>query len=94
MGIEEDDIGQIFLAGAFGNYIRRQSAVRIGLLPALDISRIHFVGNAAGAGARLILLSSHFRQLAGHLAEKIEHLETAYSPHFQMVFADSLMFDE
>jgi len=40
MGIEEDDIGQIFLAGAFGNYIRRQSAVRIGLLPALDISRI------------------------------------------------------
>jgi uncharacterized 2Fe-2S/4Fe-4S cluster protein (DUF4445 family) len=93
MGIEEADIGQIFLAGAFGNYIRRQSAVRIGLLPALDISRIHFVGNAAGAGARLILLSSHFRQLAGHLAEKIEHLETAHSSQFQMVFADSLMFD-
>lgn len=94
MGVEESDIEQIFLAGAFGNYIRRKSAVRIGMLPGVDISRINFVGNAAGAGARLILLSSHFRQLSARLAEKIEHLETAHSPQFQTVFADSLMFDE
>jgi uncharacterized 2Fe-2S/4Fe-4S cluster protein (DUF4445 family) len=94
MGVEERDIEQIFLAGAFGNYIRRKSAVRIGMLPSVDVSRINFVGNAAGAGARLILLSSHFRQLAADLAEKIEHLETAHSPQFQMVFTESLMFNE
>ena len=47
--VADADIKQIYLAGAFGNYIRRQSALRIGLLPNVPVDRIHSVGNAASS---------------------------------------------
>jgi len=92
MHTRDDDIRHILLAGAFGNYIRRKSAMRIGLLPQVPIERIHFVGNAAGSGAQMVLSSAECRALAGHLAQKIEYVEIAHSPEFQMVFAESLLF--
>jgi len=92
LGLEDDDIKQILLAGAFGNYIRPESAVRIGLLPDVPIERIHFVGNAACSGARMILLSRKCRAKAKELAREIEYVEIAHEPDFQAVFADSMTF--
>jgi uncharacterized 2Fe-2S/4Fe-4S cluster protein (DUF4445 family) len=92
LGIVDSDIERIFLAGAFGNYIRPDSAVRIGLLPDVPLEKIHFVGNAASAGAQMILLSQDCRQKAGELARKIEYIEIAHEPTFQEVFADSMCF--
>jgi uncharacterized 2Fe-2S/4Fe-4S cluster protein (DUF4445 family) len=92
VGIEDDDIKQVLLAGAFGNYIRRESALRIGLLPSLPPERIHFIGNAAASGAEMILLSQRCRTQAEELARKIEYVEIAHQPEFQDIFADSMMF--
>jgi uncharacterized 2Fe-2S/4Fe-4S cluster protein (DUF4445 family) len=85
-------IKQVFLAGAFGNYIRPQSAVRIGMLPAVPIERIRSIGNAASSGAQLILVSSNYRDLAAKLAKKIQYIEIAHDPQFESVFADSILF--
>ncbi len=93
IGLEDNDIKRILLAGAFGNYIRRSSALRIGLLPAVEAERIHFVGNAAAAGAQMILLSRQCRDQAGQLARKIEYVEIAHEPGFQDVYADSMLFN-
>ena len=90
-GIEEKDIEQILLAGAFGNYIRRESALRIGLLPSVGIEKIHFVGNAAIVGARMVLVSTRCRQLCSKMVEKIEYVETAGDPHFRELFAEALL---
>jgi len=90
--IQDCDIERIYLAGAFGNYIRRESAVRIGLLPDMPAERIRFVGNAASSGAKIILLSSQARQDACELARKIEYIEIAHESEFQDVFADSMSF--
>jgi len=92
IGLVDDDIKQILLAGAFGNYIRRESALRIGLLPAIAAERIHFVGNAASSGAQIILLSNQTREKARELARRIEYVEIAHEPEFQEVFADSMRF--
>jgi len=92
ISITDCDIEQILLAGAFGNYIRRESALRIGLLPDVPLERIRFVGNAASSGAQIILLSSQARQEARELARKIEYVEIAHEPDFQAVFADSIVF--
>jgi uncharacterized 2Fe-2S/4Fe-4S cluster protein (DUF4445 family) len=86
------DIEQIFLAGAFGNCIRPESALRIGLLPAGDTQRIHFIGNAAASGAQMILLSGRSRDHALELARKIEYIEIAHEPDFQDIYADCMMF--
>ena len=66
--------------------------MRIGLLPGVALERIHFVGNAAATGARMVLLSSRCRKTAADLARKIEYIEIAHETEFQMVFAESLMF--
>jgi uncharacterized 2Fe-2S/4Fe-4S cluster protein (DUF4445 family) len=92
ISIGDDDIRQVLLAGAFGNYIRRESALRIGLLPNLPLERIHFIGNAAASGAQMLLLSRKCRTQAKELARKIEYVEIAHEPDFQSVFADSMTF--
>jgi uncharacterized 2Fe-2S/4Fe-4S cluster protein (DUF4445 family) len=92
LSITDDDIKHIYLAGAFGNYIRPQSALRMGLLPDIPAERVHSVGNAAASGAQLALVSSHYRNLAADLARKIEYVEIAGNPDFQSVFADSMAF--
>jgi uncharacterized 2Fe-2S/4Fe-4S cluster protein (DUF4445 family) len=92
IGLEDDDIKQVLLAGAFGNYIRRESALRIGLLPNLPLERIHFIGNAAASGAEMILISQNCRTQAEKLARKIEYIEIAHEEDFESVFADSMAF--
>jgi len=92
VGLADSDIKQIFLAGAFGNYIRKESALRIGLLPDVPAERIHFVGNAAASGAQMILLARRWRRLAKDLARKIEYVEIAHEKEFGDVFADCMLF--
>ncbi len=92
VGVTDLQIKHILMAGAFGNYIRRESALRIGLLPNVPPERIRFVGNAASSGARMVLLSSRYRTIANDLADAIEYIEIGHDPDFQMVFADSLLF--
>ncbi len=92
IGLEDSDIERILLAGAFGNYIRKESALRIGLLPNVSAQKIHFVGNAAVSGAHMALVSQRCRTKARELADKIEYIEIAHEPEFQDVFADSILF--
>ena len=87
-------IQQLLLAGAFGNYIRKESAIRIGLLPAVPIEKIHFVGNAAGTGAEIAIISQNGRKMAKHLAREINYVEIAHEAEFQMFFSEFLMFPE
>ena len=94
LGLRDSDIEHILLAGAFGNYIRKQSALRIGLLPAVAAEKIRFIGNAAASGAQMILLSRQCRDQARELAGKIEYIEIAHEPDFQDVFADSMLFKD
>ncbi|MHC4228509.1 MAG: ASKHA domain-containing protein [Planctomycetota bacterium] len=92
IGLKDCDISRILLAGAFGNYIRPESALRIGLLPVVPAERIHFVGNAAASGAQMALLSRQCRDRARDLARRIEYVEIAHESDFQNVFADSMLF--
>lgn len=91
-GITCDQLDEILLAGAFGSYIDKQSALGIGLLPDVEPAKIRAVGNAAGAGAKLALLSRHVRQEAVKVAKASEHLELSATPEFQAAFIKHLNF--
>jgi uncharacterized 2Fe-2S/4Fe-4S cluster protein (DUF4445 family) len=91
VGLADKDIEQIFLAGAFGNYIRRESALRIGLLANVPLERIRFIGNAACSGAVLTLISDRARDAARQLAERIEYVEIAHQKDFASVYADAMV---
>lgn len=88
------DVSRILLAGGFGNFIRRSSAQRIGLLPDMPAERIEFIGNAALVGARLALMCSDCRQEAGQISRNAEYIELANRADFQMYYAEAMMFPE
>lgn len=87
-----DDLDEILLAGAFGNYIDPASALRMGMLPQVPLERIKGVGNAAGAGALLALVSRDERKAAVEIAASAEHIELSRRPEFQMAFMETMMF--
>jgi uncharacterized 2Fe-2S/4Fe-4S cluster protein (DUF4445 family) len=92
LGLGEQDIREVYLAGAFGNYLRPESALAIGLLPVLPKAKITQVGNAAGSGAKMALLSTRAMKEAGKIAEQIEYVELAKIPDFQQQFVKGMMF--
>ncbi len=84
MGIEKID--GIILAGAFGSYINKESALAIGMLPECAPENISAVGNAAGEGAALALLNVGKRKEAEREVLKLRHLEISTDPDFQEEF--------
>ncbi len=92
-GLQPEELEAVHLAGGFGNFIRRKSAQRIGLLPGeIPRHRIRYQGNTSLAGARLVLLSVRARQLAEELAQRTEHVDLSTEPGFPSTFADAMIF--
>lgn len=89
-GKEVSEIDRVLLAGAFGNYIRPESALAIGLLPKVRISQVIPVGNAAGEGAKGLLLSKKNRDIAERIVVNVKYVELASHKKFQEVFLDSI----
>lgn len=93
MGIGLEQLDRVLLAGAFGNYISKGSALGIGLLPDLPEEKIQAIGNAAGDGAKMVLLSKAERRKATQLAKLSEHLELSTRMDFQEEFINALSFE-
>jgi uncharacterized 2Fe-2S/4Fe-4S cluster protein (DUF4445 family) len=91
LGLADSDLDRVLLAGAFGNYIRPASAVRIGLLPNVPLERIQSVGNAAATGAQMLLISDECRERAARLAKRIQYVEIAHEREFSDFFAEAML---
>jgi uncharacterized 2Fe-2S/4Fe-4S cluster protein (DUF4445 family) len=85
-GCVENDVQRVIIAGAFGTYIDLASAVAIGMLPPLPLNRFRQVGNAAGMGAKMSLISLKSRTKAQAIASRVSYIELASSPSFQSTF--------
>ena len=92
--LQMDDIHEVLLAGAFGNFIRRSNARRIGLLPPLPRAQIRFIGNAASMGAKAVLLSRDSRKIADDIAAGARHVDLSSNADFQMEFGMAMMFPD
>jgi uncharacterized 2Fe-2S/4Fe-4S cluster protein (DUF4445 family) len=91
-GLPEDRIDEVIIAGAFGTFIDIESAIAIGMLPPLPLERFRQVGNAAGTGARLALISRSQRRQAARIALRDEYIELAGIPNFNRKFAEASYF--
>jgi uncharacterized 2Fe-2S/4Fe-4S cluster protein (DUF4445 family) len=85
-GCSEEEIEQVIIAGAFGTYIDVASAVAIGMLPSLPLSCFRQVGNAAGMGAKLALISLGERAKAQAIASRVKYIELGSAPNFEQTF--------
>ena len=91
-GADVDQLDEILLAGAFGNYITKESALRIGLLPAVAPAKITQIGNAAGTGAKLIALDAALLAEADSLSLKARYVELAGRVDFLAIFSEEMLF--
>jgi len=90
--LKTQDIDGVIVGGAFGTYIDPLKAMRIGMFPGIDIGKFTQVGNAAGIGAKAILISQKLRKQANQLAKKVEYLELATHSNFFEHFTSAVRF--
>ena len=92
LGVQASDLDEIFLGGSFGSYLNPESAKIIGLVPPVDVDKIIAVGNSAGEGAKIALLSYRERQVAFELPARIEYVELSGRSDFNDAFVSVLGF--
>jgi uncharacterized 2Fe-2S/4Fe-4S cluster protein (DUF4445 family) len=93
-GRRAHEIDSVIIAGAFGSYIDVSSAITIGMLPDLPPNLFRQVGNAAGTGARLALISRQKRAEAQGIAQQVRYVELARVHNFQHLFAEAMYLGE
>ena len=91
-GITEENLEEILLAGAFGNYINIKNAESIGLLPYFEDVTAKSIGNAAGTGVQMYLLDKDVADTCKEIVANTSHLELASDPEFQNNYIMSMGF--
>lgn len=91
-GKEATDIDTVYLAGGFGSYIDKHHAVHLGLIPEVLENRIRVIGNAAGSGAIMALLSKDHYNGCKEIAARTKYVELSSSPAFMDDYVNSMMF--
>jgi len=90
VGVELDEVEQVLIGGAFGQYLNVEKAIRVGLLPDLPVERFHFLGNTSAQGAYAALLSVSIRQEVLEVAAKMTYLELSADNSFMDDYTSAL----
>lgn len=94
LSIDFSEVEQVYIGGGFGNFMDTNSAVAIGLIPFELRDKISSIGNCAGAGAKLCLLSRDKLREAEETAATVEYIELSSRADFQDYYIEAMMFDE
>jgi uncharacterized 2Fe-2S/4Fe-4S cluster protein (DUF4445 family) len=90
VGLELAEVEQVFIAGAFGQYINVEKAIQIGLLPDMPWDRFHYLGNTSVLGAFYSLVSRPMRKRVLQVAQKMTYLELSADNTFYDQFMSAL----
>jgi uncharacterized 2Fe-2S/4Fe-4S cluster protein (DUF4445 family) len=88
-GITRTGIDRIYFSGAFGNYLNKENAIIIGLIPEVPLERIRTIGNGAIEGANIALINRKKRKVLDEIAKNIAYLELNAEPAFMDEYTGS-----
>lgn len=91
-GLDESRVSKVYVAGAFGAYLKPASLIRLGFFPESWRDRITFVGNTSKAGAVMALLSSSIHSRMEETAQRVGYIELESSPGFEKLFIEEMIF--
>lgn len=94
MGVSDSDLDEVLLAGAFGTYIDLANARAVNLVPPVPLTRLRSIGNAAGVGARLALISTAERAAAERIGRTTQHVRLSGLADFEKAFVQAMRFPE
>jgi len=91
-GASARDLNKLYLAGAFGNYINRASAQRIGLIN-FPSEKVEAAGNTALLGAKLALFRPEGEDGSfARIRQQTEHVPLNADQSFQETFVEEMVF--
>jgi uncharacterized 2Fe-2S/4Fe-4S cluster protein (DUF4445 family) len=90
-GLKAEQVERVVVAGAFGTYLDVGSALAVGMFPPLPRERFFQVGNAAGMGAKMALVSRRCRGVAEEIARCVEYIELTTHPQFVQAYMAALV---
>lgn len=93
-GLRPEDIGRVYVAGGFGQFLDLRNAVRIGLLPSCLLEAARAVGNVAMEGISAALMSSAAWDELIAIARSCGYLELSNSAAFNEAYLDAMEFPE
>lgn len=93
-GLDTDDVPLLYIAGGFGNYLNKDSAAMIGMLPRSLAERSKTVGNAALSGASMLLLNSEKIEEAQNIVLNARTLDLSANKGFSEKFMMGMIFEE
>ena len=92
LGVDPTEISQVLLGGSFGSYLTAASAVKIGLVPRLPLTRIVAAGQRRGRGREDRALSVTERAAANAVLDEVDYVELSGRADFNDLFIDQLAF--
>ena len=90
VGVSLEMVEQVLIGGSFGKYINVEKAIEIGLLPDMDWSRFHFLGNTSVMGAYYALLDKESRKRVYEIAAKMTYIELSADNSFYDAFMSAM----
>jgi uncharacterized 2Fe-2S/4Fe-4S cluster protein (DUF4445 family) len=85
-----EDLSNIYIAGAFGNFLDIKKAITIGLIPDLPLDKFKYIGNASLMGSYMCLVSQELRDKQKQLAQKMTYLELNTDPSYMEQYTGAL----
>lgn len=92
-GQSAQQIDALLLAGGFGSFLSPWSAQGIGLIPRGIAERTRALGNAAGAGAVMLLLDDKAIDKSLEIAHKAQSVELSMDAFFMEHYIDNMAFE-
>jgi len=81
-GIGRDAVRNVYFSGAFGNYLNKENAILIGLVPEVPVERVKNIGNGAVEGANIALINRKMRKRLDEIARTVAYIELNAEPAF------------
>ncbi len=91
-GYTVDDIKKVYIAGGFGNYMNKESALKIGLLSKEFADKTVSIGNAAGSGASMALLNNDYKTATEKISKLAKPVELGGNPYFMEKYVECMYF--
>jgi uncharacterized 2Fe-2S/4Fe-4S cluster protein (DUF4445 family) len=88
LGISYKNVGQVFIAGGFGNFLNIQNVIRTGLIECEE-DKIVKLGNTALIGAKMFLFEDE--SFVNDILSKTTHVNLEADPSFQDIYIEKIM---
>jgi uncharacterized 2Fe-2S/4Fe-4S cluster protein (DUF4445 family) len=89
-GMPLEEVSQVLVGGAFGQYLNIEKAIEIGLLPDFAWEKFQFLGNTSVQGGYLALIDQRARQRIADIAARMTYLELSADNTFYDAFTSAL----